>query len=297
MFGRVRGRVPAALCVGAMALGAAAGCGGDDDSNARESEPEPLAAKEPLESFVKRTANLLATTTKKAECLDIDKISVRSITSFGCPAPKELRKSMGRFEVVGAEEHGTGAVVDYKSGAVKDGAAIVLFMARSHNWAISRFGIATKPSTGTSDEESRAGYNKALDEFLTAVRERDCDSYVAVTFNGDEKKDVVCKQAFPTTKPLAARLKRNPNAKPIYQGGNQSYGFFSLETAKPEPENVTISIAKATAKGPRPYVVLDVANSPTKFQQDYERGLDDGGDQPETSESRKVEDDPNDTAN
>ncbi len=213
---------------------------------------------------------------------------------FPCPASKDLRKSMGRFEAVGVKEYGTGAVVDYKSGAVKKGAAIVLFVSADRGWGISQFGVLTKPSTETSDEESRDGYAEAVEEFLTAVRERDCESYVAVTFNGDDSKEFVCEETFPGTKGLAKRLKADPGAEPRYEGGNESYGFYSLETRKPKPENITISIAKANAKGPRPYVVLDVTPAPTSAQQAqarkaFKKNRDNPKpDQPETSPSRKA---------
>jgi hypothetical protein len=174
---------------------------------------------------------------------------------------------MKRFAVVGAKEYGTGAVIDYKSGSVKDGAAITLFVAADRNWGVGRFGIITKPSTETTDAKSRAGYRKAVDEYLAAVRKRDCDAYVSLTFNGNDQKDVVCKETFPATADLAKRLKANSDAVLTYEGGNKSFGFYSLETAKPTPSNLTISVAKATSKAPKPYIVLDVTPSPTGAQQ------------------------------
>ena len=256
------------LCVGAMAAAVAVGCGGSDDESTAKDEPVDVsAASEPVEPFITRMAKLVETSSAKKDCVELDTINARSLTRFPCPAPKELRSSMGRFELVGAKEYGTGAVVDYKSGKIKDGAAILLFVSADRNWAIGRFGIISKPSTETSDEGSREGYEKAVDEFLTSIRERDCDSYVAVTFNGDDKKDVVCRETFPGTKNLAKLLKDNPNVDPRYEGGNAAYGFYSIEFPKPKPVNFTISIAKATAKGPRPYVVLDITPSPTAAQQ------------------------------
>lgn len=272
MLRGVRGRLPAMLCAGLMATAVAGGCGGgDDESTAKEEPTQVSAAAESAESFIMRMTRLVATTTRKKDCTLLEGINARSATRFTCPAPKELRDSMERFEVVGVEEYGTGAIVDYKSGSVKDGAAIVLTVAPDRNWATGRFGILTKPSTETSDEESREGYAEALDEFLTAVRERDCDAYVDITFNGDDKKDVVCKESFPLTKRMTRLMKKNPDAKPRYEGGNESYGFYSLEFAKPQPASFTISIAKADAKGPRPYVVLDATPGPTMAQRERAR--------------------------
>ncbi|HEU0018790.1 MAG TPA: hypothetical protein VFQ14_00730 [Thermoleophilaceae bacterium] len=266
MFGGIRGGLPALVCAGALAATIAAGCGGGDDESTAKQEPvQASAAGEPAETFIARTAKLIETTAKKKDCAELEAINNRSMTRFSCPADKKLRDSLGKFEVVGVEEYGTGAVVDYKSGQVEDGAAIVLFVGPTMDWGIGRFGILSKPSTGTSDAEERAGYAKAVEEYLEAVRERDCDAYVDITFNGGDKKNVVCKEVFPGTKGLADVLKANPNAKPRYEGGNAAYGFYSLEAANPQPSSVTISVAKA--KGPRPYVVLDVTPSPTAAAQ------------------------------
>lgn len=268
MYGGNRGRLAGVLCVGALVAAVAAGCGSSDDESTAKDEPvEVSAASEPVEPFITRMAKLVETSRTKKDCVELDAINARSLTRLPCPAPKELRSSMGKFEVVGAKEYGTGAVVDYKSGKIKDGAAILLYVAPDRNWAIGRFGLVSKPSTATTDEASRDGYKKAVDEFLASIRERDCDSYVAVTFNGDDKKDVICGETFPGTKKLAKLLKDNPNVKPRYEGGNAAYGFYSIEFPKPQPVNSTISIAKATAEGPRPYVVLDITPSPTAAQQ------------------------------
>jgi hypothetical protein len=247
---------------------AAAGCGGGDDASTAKDEPvEVSVASEPLKPFIMRMTKLLETTTAKKDCGELESITVRSVTQFACPAPQELRRSMARFEVVGAEEYGTGGIVDYKSGKIKDGAAIVLFVAPNRNWAIGRFGVITKPSTNTSDAKSRAGYAKAVDKYLAAIRERDCDAYFSVTYNGNDKRDAVCKKTFAATKKMATLLKSNPDAAPHYEGGNGTYGFYSLETRKPDPANVTISLIKASPKSAEPFVVLDIAPSPTAAEQ------------------------------
>jgi hypothetical protein len=199
---------------------------------------------------------------------------------------------MASFEVVGADEYGTGAVVDYKSGKLEDGGAIVLFVAPDRNWAVSRFGVITKPSTKTSDGDSRDGYDEAVDEYLAAVRERDCSAFKDTAFIGDADEKDVCKTAFAGTEELVQRLKANPSAEPKYEGGNGTYGFYTFETQKPEPENSTISVVRQIDEPARPYVILDVTPSPTaaeqrrvleQFKQQQKKGT-----QPKTSPSRKA---------
>jgi len=268
MSGGTRGRLLPSLCIG-VALGAVAlnvGCGGDEEASGAK-EPRFAAAEESPDAFMKRMAKLLETTTAAKDCAALEAINGRSYTRFPCPPPKSLRKSMARFELIGAKAYGTGGVVDYKSGEVEDGGSILLFVGVDRAWGVGRFGVIAGKTVGTSDEKSRDGFADAVDGYLDAVRTRDCDAYFDHSFNNSEKKKAVCRTVFPNTKALAKRLKDNPTAEPEYQGGNEQFGFYSLETSKPKPENVTISIAKATAKAPQPYVVMDVAPSPTAADQ------------------------------
>lgn len=269
MSGGNRGGLSAAVCAGVIALVAVAGCGGSDDESTAKNEPVDVsAAGEPAETFIERMTKLLETSADKKDCAELEAVNARSVTRFPCPVPKTLRESMARFELVGAKEYGTGAVIDYKSGKLQDGAAITLFVSPNRNWGIGRFGVVSKPSTETSDTKSRKGYAAAADEFLASIRERDCDAYFAVTYNGNDKKGAVCKRTFPSTKSLAKLMKDNPDAKLTYEGGNETFGFYSLEVKKPQPKNLTISIVKSSSKSPRrPYVILDVTTSPTTAQQ------------------------------
>lgn len=288
MLRTVAGRA-ACVCAGVLVVSGMAACGGDEGSKANEGL-ELSAANEPPRVFAERLAKLLATTTAKRDCRALDELNGRSLTAFPCPAGEPLKKSMKRFAVVGVKEYGTGAIVDYTSGEAKTGAAIVLFVAPDRNWAVSQFGVITEPSTDTGDEKSRAGFRKAVYDYLAAVRERDCKAFAAVTFTGIEDTKEVCTKAFPRTRDLAKRLKANPSTTPRYQGGNARYGFYGLETPKPFPENTTISIIESTPQSPRPYVVLDAAPSPTADQQAEVKSLNKKGDvEPERSKSRKAD--------
>ncbi|HEX2071746.1 MAG TPA: hypothetical protein VHF90_08895 [Thermoleophilaceae bacterium] len=297
MLGGNRGRRTQALCaLVAVAAIAAAGCGGDDEDGSADAKPKFSAASEPSKTFIERMAKLLETTTEKKDCPLLEQINQRSFTRFPCPPPKELRQSMARFDVVETEVYGTGAVVDYKSGTAKDGAAVVMFVAPDREWGISRFGIITEPSVGTSDADSRDGYAKAVDDYLAAVRDRDCKAFVKVAFTNGADAKTACRTSFKGTEDLAKRLKANPSVKPKYEGGNSSYGFFTLETKKPKPENLTISVIKSTTESAAPYVVLDAAPSPTAAEQRQvieqfkkQQRQKKPPNQPETSPSRKAD--------
>lgn len=263
------------LCAAALLGATFAGCGGgEDESTADDRERAKVAEKYSAASesprvFIKRTAKLLETASGKKDCAEIQDVNNHSLTRFPCPPPKALSRSMARFEVVGAEEYGTGAVVDYRSGQVDDGAAIVLFVAPDRRWGISRFGVTTDPSTESSDEDAREGYAEAVQDYLAAVRERDCKAFTAVVFLPGDKRDV-CDTTFALTKELGQRMKDFPSAKPKYEGGNASYGFYSIETRHPTVENMTISVV-ATGDSSKPYAVLDVAPSPPAEEQELIR--------------------------
>lgn len=265
MFGGIRGWMSA--CLVAAAVIAAAGCGSGDEESTAQDKPKYSAANEPPKAFIERVAKLLETATTKKDCAQLDEANLRSQTRLVCPSDKKMRTSMKSFEVVGAEQYGTGAVIDYKSGTVKDGGAILLFATPERTWAISRFGVITPPSVGTDDSKARAGYMATAKAYLEAVRERDCDAYLDVALTREAPKKELCKTTFTLTKPLAKRLKDDPSAKPKYVGGNGTYGFLTLETQKPRLKNSTISVVKGGSGAKATYVVLNVAASPTSADQ------------------------------
>jgi hypothetical protein len=274
------GAAPRSSVVAALLIaigGAGAGCGDSSGSSDAKERAEYREANESPKAFVTRMAKLLETSTTLKDCAQIMSINTRSELQFRCPAEKKLRKSMARFKVNRFEDYGPGAVVDYKSGTVKDNAAIVLFVAGDRNWGIGRFGLFTEPSVGTSDEPNRTGYARVVEQYVAAIRERDCDALAATAFDAvDNDRKAVCDRTFSTTKAFTKRLNANPAARARYRGGNGRYGFFTLETAKPRPQNWTISVMRMPAKSKAPYLVLDVASSPTaavqsKFRRQIEK--------------------------
>jgi hypothetical protein len=291
-------RGAALTCALTAAAGAAiAGCGGDSEepSTTVAERRGPSLASEPPRVFATRLAKLLETTRRRQECIALASISSRSRTKFPCPPDALTRSSMAGFEIVGVGEYGPGAIIDYRSGTAKEGAAIVLSVGVARAWAVNRFGVVTKPSTGTSDEESRDGFSAAVDAYLTAVRERDCKAFEAVTFVSQGSADKACETVLPTTRRLAKRLRVNPSAKPRYQGGNATYGFFALELPKPKPANVTISVIRDDTKSAKDeYLVLDATGSPTDAQQRRARAVAErqreNAANPKTSPSRKTSD-------
>lgn len=197
----------------------------------------------------------------RKDCKTVESLNRRSAIRVACPAPPQVRKSMARFELVEAASYGTGAVVDYTSGEAKGGAAIVLFVAPDRRWAISRFGLVTKPTVGSSDEESRAGFDDTVEDYLRAVRERDCKAFDQNALTASPERKVVCQSEFKQTKGLADSLAANPAADPEYLGGNETFGFYRLGLTKPKRQDLTISVMKTPEGSLHPFVVLNAIPS------------------------------------
>jgi hypothetical protein len=265
------------------------GCGESDagDGGGAERASLPPAANEPPAVFVRRLANLLETTEGKKQCEELNQITLRSYTGFPCPPPANLRKSMATFKMGAAAAYGTGGVVDYTSGGAKSGAAIVLTVDPSRRWSVMRFGIFGNPTVGTSDKDSKKGFDEAVDAYLKAVRERDCPGFSRVVLLSAADK-APCKGEFASTKKLANKMTRNPEAEPEYIGGNKTFGFYALETRRPVPANVTIGVAHLGPKAGRPYQVLGASASPTAAEQ-RAKPKEQQEEEPERSKSRKAD--------
>jgi hypothetical protein len=252
-----------ALVIGVAVL--ASGCGSSDagDGDAARPKPKYSWANEAPENFARRVARLLATTRTKRDCAQLAETMSTSGVSFPCPPDQGLRQSMAEFKVIDAAAYGTGAIVDFKSGSSMDGAAIIMTVAPGRAWGISQFGVATKPSVGTSDADSRDSYEAALSSYLSALRKRDCPEFKEVSFTASNSKASTCAMLFDEVAPIANALKRNPHAQPVYRGGNATFGFYSLETKTPRPANRTFGIVNGSAIGVPRSMVISAAVSPT----------------------------------
>lgn len=263
VFGGFRvGLLLAAVCAGAALP--ATGCGDGEDSTA-SNKPKLAVASEPPEPFVQKMAKVLETASNNKECKEIYQLNGSSVTRLPCPAPKDFRKSMASFKLVGAETFGPAAVVDYTSGAVKDNATIVLFAAPTRDWGIGSFGVLSPRSVGTDDAANRAAYRAAADAYIEAVRTRDCKEFMRTAFTKEKSEQKVCSGQFKETAPFGKRLQKAPDAKLKYEGGNGSYGFFTVATPKPEPASTTVAVASAGEKQGKPaFLVLEWAPGPTR---------------------------------
>lgn len=243
------------------ALCAMAGCGGDDEVS-KAADDAPWATGIRHDRLAERIGDWMAQAKTKRDCDELGKVSARSQYWFKCPLPAKVRQSMARFEVLDSAVFGSAALIGYRTGKLDDGAVMLMHVAPDRRWAVTRSSLLYEPDPDTSDEDSRPGFDAAVDGYLRAVRRRDCDLYFEyyVTFGPTGK--AACKQALDETKQFAEALKASPRAQPQYMGGNSDFGFYALLTLKPNPRYVTISVVRTAEGAAQPYVVLSAAPGP-----------------------------------
>lgn len=247
--------------IGCLLLLAAAlptGCSEGDSGEAGgdltgETVAPPAKGPSPKE-LATQLGGVLGAAKTREDCKPIEQVNRRSPFKFGCPPTRQSRAAMRKLEVLGAAVYGGGAVVDYRTGGGED-AAMVLLLDEDSRWVVSRFGLLAKPSAQTSDEDSRAAFDRTIDTYLRAVRTRDCALFIEHAATLTSKRAIVCGDEFEQTKPLADILKRNRGAEPEYYGGNSSFGFYRLPLPRSGNKSMTFSVFKQpTGSG---YVVLN----------------------------------------
>lgn len=244
----------------------AVGCG--DESNGDPRAETPAAARAPdakqsPEAFARDLAELVANTTRRKDCKPLDAINARSFYRFPCPSLDSVRTEMTFLKVLNGATYGTGAVLEYKSGETPPGGGtMVLFLAPNREWGLSRFNLITESSADSSDEDSRAGYERTATGYLRAIRERDCKGYTDYAAIQSRTPAAACKRELPATEPIARILRANPDSKPQYLGGSKDFGFFSLELEEPKPAYYTMGVFKTPDGSLRPFLVQFLTFAP-----------------------------------
>lgn len=249
------------LGVMAVASFAAAGCGGDGGDSA-DAESNGLSSGPA--KLVKTMAGDAATAKSAKDCKFVAAVNRRSPSKTICPPfTDDNRKAIRRTKLVSSATYGSlAAVVDYTSPNARKGASIVLYRNPKGQWTIGRWGLLNGPTVGTDDSEAREGSSEVVDRYLTAVRARDCESFLKYAAASSSDPKVACKQEFAATKPVADTIRADPDATPKYVGGNEAFGFYRLDVSRPKPASYVISTTETPSGALRPYVVLDVAAVP-----------------------------------
>jgi hypothetical protein len=256
----------AVMATAAVAATLATGCDGDAESDGDGDAQSAAAVDAPKgkgspRAVTDRLVRLLVEAENKQDCKEVELVNDRSLYTLACPPRKALRESLRKFEVTGAATFGSGAVIDYRSGAVPDGASATLFVGPKGEWGISRFGLLYGRTVGTRDGPRRAAFDRAVDGYLRAVGARDCKLYRkhAATIDSTPKKG--CEDEFRRTSAIGGAIAINGGAQPRYLGGNRILRFYGVTLRKPRPSYFTLSVIEASTSPPT-VVVLDAAPGP-----------------------------------
>ena len=180
-----------------------------------------------------------------------------------CPADDpEIKKAFAGYETTGSATYGTGAVIDYSSGEASEGGTWELSLGSDGTWVLDA-GTITQQKTAGTELARPEGFQLALDRFLDAVRQGDCDGFFRYSVTTAQDKRAACKQELPLYDNLAKALKADPEAEPAFFGGNSRYAFYGLETAGPNPAYRTVTVLKTAAGSDEPYLVARTKLGPT----------------------------------
>jgi len=244
----------------AIVCAAAVGCG---DGGGESSAAESAGLGSQPARLVKMMVSVSTSAKNAKDCKPVAKVNRRSAAKTVCPPfDAKSRKVTRSTKLTRAATYGPAAVVDYKSSGAPKGASIVLYRNSRSEWTIGRWGVVGGETIGTDDSDARKESRSVLDDYLAAVRNRDCRRFLEVAAAESTDPKVSCKREFAATESFGRILKANPGAEPRYIGGNDFLGFYRLDLARPRPLSVTISTV-ATPEGTlTPRIVLDAVSGP-----------------------------------
>jgi hypothetical protein len=218
-----------------VAAGLAA-CGGGGEKSATDA-PKPAA---PLSNFAQRVATALT----NPACPGLQEINANAQFTLPCPAKDRnprARAAFRNFKITGIATYGTGGVIDFTDAEAPRGATYVTTLGPGRRWIIVAAPIFNRPTAGTR-LSGEAGYRRALDNFLRAVRRNDCNGFYRWLATPPAlSKAQACKEGLASYAPLRDQLKSHPNAKPFKLGGNTEFVYYGLWTGK---QYRTLPVAK-----------------------------------------------------
>ena len=242
----------ATLGATALAALALAACGGGDEGGTATVEPPKPA--DSLAELAKRTQTALTT----ENCPGLDQVNVKdeAAITLGCPTTDDkAAEAYEGFTVKGGAEYGSGAVVDYTDKEAPNGGTLIATLGPSGRWSYLANERTGEPTIGTQPENREPMETVLNDHFIPAVRDRDCDEFFKYAVTRLQDPQAACKEEFPLYQGLTDALKADPDARPVWLGGNKRLGFFALQTDKPKPEYRTLVVSKTGPDANQPFLV------------------------------------------
>jgi len=203
-----------------------------------------------------------------------DKNTQKSRWAFFCNA--KARKAYKGFKVTGTETLGTGGVVEYTDAEVKTApqppgvkstpadarGLVVVAIVPSGKYSATGPVVPVLPATSIGTKAaSHADQDRRAQAFVDSVRARDCVEFFkyAVTPGVRNAQEACTKILDKQYALLAKSLKANPDAKPVYEGGNDRVTVYGLRTGK---EYRTLTVVKGAPGDAEPYLVMGTTRGP-----------------------------------
>jgi hypothetical protein len=220
----------AALCAAAVALFPA--CGGDeqasDDQTTASSVP---AATESVDDFAARLTDA-ADAAAAGDCDTIDEFNDEAGVMLPCDSGGA---GYDDFEVTATDDFGTAGFVDFTDKQAPDGATAIAAINEDGRFRLvqslipSSLGLESE-QVGTEPEETTIR-DQAVADFVTAVREGDCDTYFQLGLTPTQDKEKECRIEFSDRTGIKSDLEANPDATASLLGESEAFAVYGLETA------------------------------------------------------------------
>ena len=240
----------ASLLLVVLAAPALAACGGDKDV---DDAPKP---REPLSRFAGRLQAALA----QPNCPGLEDINRDGQFTLPCPGrDPAARPPFAEFRVRGSRAYRTGGVIDYSSADAAGPGTFIVSLGRDRRWVL--LGPAALETTAANTRpQDQEEFRRALDRWLPAVENRDCDDFFKYAVVRTQNKQQACAQELGRAyDPLRRALKESDDPRPFFLGGNRFIMFYGLFTDEPDEQYRTIVVVRASPEAPEPFLVLTTA--------------------------------------
>jgi hypothetical protein len=183
---------------------------------AHGTDPRP---KETLPAFEARLAAAIASPTCRG---------YRALNNLIPPSCAEVKKRFARIRFTGAEQYGTGAVVDATAPVLPAGITLTLGLAADDRWKIFN-AYGTRVRTAETRAHDLIPFDTAAQGWLDAIRNRNCDQYVHYAQIDEQGgRQELCDAHFADPSIVAPDLRSAKSADVELLGGNARVQFYAL---------------------------------------------------------------------
>jgi hypothetical protein len=187
----------------------------------------------PAQETLAQAEDRITKAVSEKTCDGIDALVPTSRPSAATPQRCDFYKRLAGLKIVGdAEYKDLAAVIDFDNGPSFATLVLIRDDDGLYHAAVLDFSVE-KPATQTKIDTQ--AYNDAAARAVSAVRDRNCDAYLAILDRqfglGSAPEDEICPKLNRESNLFANALASDVLAKPELLGGNGNWAFYGLSTA------------------------------------------------------------------